>query len=112
MPAKGIPRLQLLAAIRSLFASALALLGTGGIGPASAYIGDSFLLLSDAPGTWRGKEYKGWIRAEASEWQGRFQGPMSGPNVSRARASHRPVVCTCRAGEAAPGRRLTACCRP
>lgn len=79
MPGKGIFHHRLRAAGRSISAAVLALLGTGGIGPASAYIGDSFVRLPDAPGTWRGTEYKGWIRAEASEWQGRLQGPMSGP---------------------------------
>lgn len=49
------------------------------MGQASAYIGDSFLNIPDQGGHWRGKDHKGWIRAEASEWQGRLQPPMSGP---------------------------------
>lgn len=45
----------------------------------SAYIGDSFLEVPSEPGSWKGEDHKGWIRAEASEWQGRLQPPMSGP---------------------------------
>jgi hypothetical protein len=58
---------------------ALAFLATGGIAPAWAYIGDSFLNIPDEPGHWRGEDHKGWIRAEANEWIGRLQMPMSGP---------------------------------
>ncbi|HEX7857550.1 MAG TPA: hypothetical protein VF503_28050 [Sphingobium sp.] len=60
-------------------AGALAILGTGGLDQAWAYIGDSFLSIPDEPGHWTGEDHKGWVRAEASEWQGRIQGPMSGP---------------------------------
>ena len=49
------------------------------MGQAHAYIGDSFLNFPDKPGHWRGRDHKGWVRAEASEWQGVIQPPMSGP---------------------------------
>ena len=48
-------------------------------GQARAYIGDSFLNIPDERGHWRGEDHRGWMRAEASEWQGVIQPPMSGP---------------------------------
>lgn len=64
---------------RRALAGVISILVTGGIGQAWAYIGDSFLSIPDQPGHWRGEDHKGWIRAEASDWQGRLQPPMSGP---------------------------------
>jgi hypothetical protein len=61
------------------FGLALAALASAWSGPACAYIGDSFLSIPGDAGHWRGDAYRGWIRAEASEWQGRLQPPMSGP---------------------------------
>ena len=58
---------------------AISILAAGGIGQAWAYIGDSFLNIPGEAGHWRGQDHKGWIRAEAGEWQGRLQPPMSGP---------------------------------
>ena len=62
-----------------VLAGTVAFLATGGIEHAWAYIGDSFLSIPDESGHWRGEDHKGWIRAEASDWQGRLQPPMSGP---------------------------------
>src|SRR5260370_6431183 len=61
---------------RPLLVGAMSILATG---QARAYIGDSFLSIPDEPGHWRGEDHTGWIRAEASEWQGVIQPPMSGP---------------------------------
>jgi hypothetical protein len=54
-------------------------MSTLAMGQARAYIGDSFLSIPNQPGHWRGEDHKKWIRAEASEWQGIIQPPMSGP---------------------------------
>lgn len=62
-----------------VLAGIVATAATGGISPAWAYIGDSFLSFPDEPGHWRGDDHKGWVRAEANDWQGRLQMPMSGP---------------------------------
>jgi len=62
-----------------VLAGTISIFATGGIGQAWAYIGDSFLSIPDQPGHWHGADHKRWIRAEASEWQGRLQMPMSGP---------------------------------
>lgn len=64
---------------KTVLASTVAIVGIVSAGPAWAYIGDSFLSFPDEPGHWRGEDHKGWIRAEANEWQGRLQPPMSGP---------------------------------
>lgn len=53
--------------------------GIGGSETAHAYIGDSFLSIPGQPGNWKGSDHRDWIRAEASDWQGRLQPPMSGP---------------------------------
>lgn len=57
---------------------ALCAMSLGWSGSASAYIGDSFLSIPDQKGHWQGTEHKGWIRAEASEWQGRLTRLNSG----------------------------------
>jgi hypothetical protein len=68
---------------RSVGTSVLAIMtgivSTGGIETANAYIGDSFLSMPGQAGAWKGADHKGWIRAEASDWQGRLQPAMSGP---------------------------------
>lgn len=45
---------------------------------ACAYIGDSFLQIPGASGHWPGRDHKGWIRAEASQWKGRLRMLNSG----------------------------------
>ncbi|MCB2079372.1 MAG: hypothetical protein KDE55_16960 [Novosphingobium sp.] len=72
-------RKELFAAGRLALALTMATAATGGAGQAWAYIGDSYLKIGDEEGHWEGEDHKGWIRAEASEWQGRLQPPMSGP---------------------------------
>ncbi|MGE3690693.1 MAG: hypothetical protein AB7F98_04860 [Novosphingobium sp.] len=46
--------------------------------PVSAYIGDSFLSIPGESGHWRGKEHKGWVHVEASDWDGRIMVLNSG----------------------------------
>ncbi|WP_310532483.1 hypothetical protein [Novosphingobium sp.] len=57
---------------------ALSAMALGWSETASAYIGDSFLSIPDQKGHWQGTEHKDWIRAEASEWQGRLTKLNSG----------------------------------
>lgn len=62
-----------------LLVSAISFLGLGAITPAWAYIGDSFIRIPGQPGQWQGTDYKGWIRLEANQWQGRLGRPTSSP---------------------------------
>lgn len=57
---------------------ALAALSSAWAGPAYAYIGNSFLSIPGESGHWRGADYKGWIRAESSDWVGRLARLVSG----------------------------------
>ena len=59
-----------------IFLSVISILAAG---QAQAYIGDSFISIPGEHGHWKGEDHKGWVRAEASEWQGVIQPPMSGP---------------------------------
>ncbi len=63
---------------RVVLAGMVGATATGGVSPAWAYIGDSFLSIPNEPGHWRGDDHKGWIRAEAS-----VSGVLS-PRQSRA----------------------------
>ena len=47
-------------------------------GAAFAYIGDSFISVPGQHGHWKGKQYRGWIRAEANQWSGRLRMLNSG----------------------------------
>lgn len=58
-----------------LLAASLALVSSDA---ALAYIGDSFISIPGQTGNWRGKDHKGWIRAEANEWVGRLPRLNSG----------------------------------
>ncbi len=63
---------------RFVLSASLAVCSLVHSGAALAYAGDSFLSIPDAEGHWRGQDHKGWIRAEANDWQGRLPRLNSG----------------------------------